>query len=390
MTPTRRVFILVLDSVGCGALPDAAAFGDEGSDTLGHVARAAGGLHLPALERLGLGCLHPIEGVRAVSAPAGVWGRMAEASRGKDTTTGHWEIAGVVLDEPFSLFPGGFPEALLAPLRERAGRGILGNRAASGTVIIEELGAEHIETGDLIVYTSADSVLQIAAHEDVVPLEELYAACRAARTLCDAHRIARVIARPFVGEPGGFTRTYNRKDFSMAPPAPTLLDLLVDAGVDVTGVGKIEDIFAGRGITRSVHTSGNDDGMERTLELARSAGPGLVIVNLIDFDMLYGHRNDAPGYARALERVDAFVPDLERALAPGDVVIVTADHGCDPTFPGTDHTREHVPLLGFGPGIAGGPCGTRRTFADVAETVLALFGLPPMGTGTAVAGLADR
>jgi phosphopentomutase len=390
LNPSRRVFLLVLDSVGCGALPDAAEYGDEGADTLGHVAAAAGGLALPALERLGLGCLHAIEGVRPVSAPGGVWGRMAEASPGKDTTTGHWEIAGVTLDEPFALFPDGFPDALLEPFRRRTGRGILGNRAASGTVIIEELGAAHLESGDLIVYTSADSVFQIAAHERVVPPEELYAACRVARTLCDEHRVARVIARPFVGEPGGFTRTYNRRDFSMEPPAPTLLDLLVGAGVEVTGVGKIEDIFSGRGLTRSVHTSGNEDGMQRTLELARSAGPGLVFVNLIDFDMLHGHRNDAAGYARALERVDAFVPDLEQALAPGDVVIVTADHGCDPTFPGTDHTREHVPLLAFGPHLRGGPCGTRRTFADVAETVLALFGLPAMGTGEAVAGIADR
>lgn len=390
MNRSRRVFLLVLDSVGCGALPDAGAYGDEGADTLGHVAAAVGGLALPALERLGLGCLHAIEGVRPVREPQGVWGRMAEASPGKDTTTGHWEIAGVPLDEPFALFPGGFPEALLEPFRSGTGRGTLGNRAASGTVIIEELGTAHLETGDLIVYTSADSVFQIAAHERVVPLEELYAACRVARALCDEHRVARVIARPFVGEPGGFKRTYNRRDFSMEPPAPTLLDRLVGAGVEVTGVGKIEDIFAGRGLTRSVHTSGNEDGMQCTLELARTAGPGLVFVNLIDFDMLHGHRNDAPGYARALERVDAFVPDLERALEPGDVVIVTADHGCDPTFPGTDHTREHVPLLAFGPGLRGGPCGTRRTFADVAETVLALFGLPAMGTGEAVAGIADR
>jgi phosphopentomutase len=240
------------------------------------------------------------------------------------------------------------------------------------------------------VYTSADSVFQIAAHEHVVPLEELYAACEIARAICDEHRVARVIARPFVGTPGGFTRTYNRRDFSMAPPAPTLLDRLVGAGVEVTGVGKIEDIFAGRGLTRSVHTSGNEDGMRRTLELARSAGPGLVFVNLIDFDMLHGHRNDVAGYARALERVDAFVPDLEQALQPGDVAIVTADHGCDPTFPGTDHTREHVPLLAFGPALRGGPAGTRRSFADVAETVLALFGLPAMGSGEAVAEIVDR
>ena len=382
MTGTRRVFLLILDSVGCGALPDAAAFGDEGADTLGHVAEAVGGLRLPALERLGLGCLHPIAGVRAVDGPVALWGRMAEASSGKDTTTGHWEIAGLPLEAPFATFPDGFPEDLLATFRSRVGRGILGNRPASGTAIIEELGAAHMQGGDLIVYTSADSVFQIAAHEDVVPLEELYEACRIARELCDDHNVARVIARPFVGTPGGFTRTYNRKDFSMTPPAPTMLDVLVEAGIEVTGVGKIHDIFAGRGLTRSVHTSGNDDGMERTIELARSAGPGLVFTNLIDFDMLYGHRNDASGYAAALERVDALLPRLEQALVPGDRVVLTADHGCDPTHPGTDHTREYVPLLLFGPGIAGGPCGTRRTFADVAETVLSVFGLPPMGTGT--------
>jgi phosphopentomutase len=377
----RRVFILVLDSVGCGALPDAARYGDEGADTLGHVAAAVGGLSLPALEGLGLGCIHPIQGVAAVTGPAAVWGKMAEASAGKDTTTGHWELAGLVLEEPFSLYPEGFPASLLSRFSGQVGRGVLGNRAASGTAIIEELGPEHLASGDLIVYTSADSVFQIAAHEGVVPLDELYAACSAARRLCDDYRIARVIARPFVGDPGSFTRTYNRKDYSMEPPAPTMLDVLVEAGIEVTGVGKIHDIFAGRGVTRSVHTSGNDDGMDRTIELARDAGPGLVFVNLIDFDMLYGHRNDARGYAAALARVDARLPALVMALRPGDVVFIVADHGCDPTFPGTDHTREHVPLLALGPGIAGGPAGTRRSFADLAETVLRLFGLPAMEAG---------
>lgn len=380
----RRVFVLVLDSVGCGAMPDAAGYGDEGADTLGHVARAVGGLDLPSLGALGLGCIHPVMGVDAAPRPLAVWGKMEEASPGKDTTTGHWELAGLVLEKPFALFPGGFPADLLSAFRRRVGRGVIGNVAASGTRIIERLGADHLGSGDLIVYTSGDSVFQVAAHEDVVSLEELYGACVVARELCDAHRIARVIARPFVGEPGSFARTYNRKDFSMEPPHDTLLDILEREEVAVTGVGKIRDIFAGRGVSRSLHTDGNDDGMRLTLELARTAGPGLVFVNLIDFDMLYGHRNDPQGYARALERVDAFLPAFRDALRPGDVTFIVADHGCDPTTPGTDHTREHVPLLAFGPDVRPGPCGTRRSFADLAETVLALFGLPAMGSGTAV------
>jgi len=388
----RRVFLIVLDSVGCGALPDADRYGDEGSDTLGHVADSVGGIVLPELGALGLGCIHPVRGVDAVAHPAAVFGKMAEASPGKDTTTGHWEIAGLVLDEPFATFPEGFPASLVSAFSRRVGRGVIGNRPASGTAIIEELGAEHLRTGDLIVYTSADSVLQVAAHEEIVPLDELYDACRSARALCDPLRVARIIARPFVGSPGSFHRTYNRMDFSMAPPRPTLLDRLSEAGVGVTGVGKIRDIFAGRGVQIGIHTEGNEDGISKTIDLARGATQGLVFVNLVDFDMLYGHRNDPIGYARALVQADAFVADLRRALGPGDVAILTADHGCDPTTPGTDHTREHVPLLAFGPGIAGGPCGTRSTFADVAETVLSLFGLPLIGSGTPLEGVpaADR
>jgi phosphopentomutase len=385
-----RIFILVLDSVGCGALPDAHRYGDAGADTLGHVARAVGGLHLPNLEKLGLGCIHPVDGVGPVGSPEAVWGRMAEASSGKDTTTGHWELMGLVLDEPFAVFPDGFPGTLISAFSEGVGRGVLGNRAASGTAIIEELGPAHLATGDLIVYTSADSVFQVAAHEQVVPLEELYEACRLARRLCDPLRIARVIARPFVGSPGTFSRTYNRHDFSMEPPVPTALDRLVAAGIEVTGVGKIHDIFAGRGISRSIHTEGNAQGLDRTIDLARSAGPGLVFVNLVDFDMLYGHRNDPAGYARALEEVDAWIPDLVRALGEGDAVVLTADHGCDPLHPGTDHTREYVPLIAFGPSVRPEAAGTRRTFADLAETVLGLFGLDPIGTGTAVAPLIHR
>jgi phosphopentomutase len=336
------------------------------------------------MRRLGLGCVHDIEGVAEVERPRALYGRMREASPGKDTTTGHWEIAGLVLSRPFAVFPDGFPVALIDELERLTGRRTLGNVAASGTEIIERLGLEHQRTGRPIVYTSADSVFQIAAHERVVPPEELYRICGAARELCDAHRVARVIARPFVGEPGSYRRTHGRRDLSMPPPAPTALDRLLDAGIDVTGVGKIEDIFAGRGLSASVHSEGNEDGMRRMLEVLRADVRGLVFANLVDFDMLYGHRNDPAGYARALEAVDRFLPELERELGMDDVVVLTADHGCDPTWRGTDHTREHVPLLVFGPRVAGGDLGVRETFADVAETVLSFFGLPPMGAGVAV------
>jgi phosphopentomutase len=309
---------------------------------------------------------------------------MAERSRGKDTTTGHWELAGLVLDEPFAVFPRGFPPELIDAFVSATGRGVLGNEAASGTEIIERLGANHVESGRFIVYTSADSVFQIAAHESVIPLEELYAACETARTLCNDYNIARIIARPFLGEPGSFSRTYNRRDFSMLPSGPTMLDRLVGAGIQVSAVGKIEDIFAGRGMSCAIHTEGNEDGMRRTLEFVREGVGGLVFVNLVDFDMLFGHRNDPAGYAAALAAVDGFLPDLLEGLRPGDRVLLTADHGCDPTHPGTDHTREWVPLLVYGPDLEGGPVDDRATFADVAETVLAHFGLPPMGSGTPV------
>jgi phosphopentomutase len=381
---SRTVYLIVLDSVGCGAQPDAAAYGDDGADTLGHVASFVGGLHLPFLQSLGLGNVHAIEGVPACAQPRALHCKMAQRSRGKDTTTGHWEIAGLVLEEPFAVFAGGFPAGLIAAFERETGRGTLGNVAASGTAIIEKLGADHIETGRFIVYTSADSVFQIAAHESVVPLARLYEACEIARKLCDVHNIARIIARPFVGNPGSFVRTYNRRDFSMQPTGPTMLDRLVGEGVRVTAVGKIEDIFAGRGISRAIHTEGNADGMQRTLELARRGVQGLVFVNLVDFDMLYGHRNDPTGYAAALQAVDGFLPLLDAQLGPADSVILTADHGCDPTFAGTDHTREYVPLLLYGPGIDGGAVADRTSFADVAETVLTMFGLSPMGSGTSI------
>jgi phosphopentomutase len=379
-----RVVILVADGVGCGGAPDAAVYGDAGTDTLGNLAHRVGGLALPNLGALGLGHLTEIAGVPPAAAPRAAYGTLAEASAGKDTITGHWEMAGVVTATPMAVFPDGFPEAITGPLAAAAGRALIGNRPASGTVIIDELGAEHMATGALILYTSADSVLQIAAHEQVVPLPELYRICQAARAIADRHAIGRVIARPFVGSPSAFRRTYNRKDFSMPPPEPTLCDRLAAAGVPVVGVGKIGDIFADRGITESLHTEGNTDGMQRTLDVLGRLPRGLLFVNLVDFDMLYGHRNDCPGFARALGELDAWLPSLEAALRPGDLVLLTADHGNDPTTPGTDHTRERVPLLAFGPGVRPLPLGARDTFADVGQTTAAALGLSPLGRGTSL------
>ncbi len=376
----KKVLLLVLDSVGCGEMPDADRYGDRGANTLANTARAVGGLRLPHLGRLGLGRVTDILGVPPEPAPDGLFGRMAEASPGKDTTTGHWEIAGVVLDRPFALFPDGFPEEIIAAFRRQTGRDILGNVAASGTEIIERLGEEHQRTGRWIVYTSADSVFQVAAHEETVPLDELYRACEAARRLLDPLRVARVIARPFVGTPGRYRRTYNRRDFSMAPDRETVLDRLVAAGLPVVGIGKIHDIFAGRGVTTAVHTEGNADGLKRTEEALRDLDRGLVFTNLVDFDMLYGHRRDPVGYARALEEVDAFLPRLLDAAGRDTLVAVTADHGCDPTAAwSTDHTREYVPLLVWHAGIprgGGRDLGTRPSFADLGRAVERALGLP--------------
>lgn len=372
----RRLVILVADSAGCGALPDAAAYGDEGSDTLGNTSRAVGGLALPVLGRMGLGHVTAIQGVPPDPAPTAFHGRMAERSEGKDTTTGHWEMMGVVLREGLRTFPRGFPpEILEAFVRETGAPGVLGNTVASGTVIIQELGEEHQRTGKPIVYTSADSVFQVAAHTDTVPLETLYAWCRTARRLLDPWRVARVIARPFVGTPGSYARTYDRKDFSMPPPTPTVLERLVEAGVPVVGVGKIPDIFDRRGITEEVHTAGNADGLARTAALLDRVDRGLVFVNLVDFDMLYGHRNDPAGYARALEELDRGLPAILDRLGPGELLALTADHGCDPTTPSTDHSREYVPLLVHAPGRGGGDLGTRATFADLGATVAEYFGV---------------
>ena len=372
----RRFVILVADSAGCGAMPDAREYGDEGSDTIGNTSRAVGGVALPNLGRMGLGNLTPIAGVPPDPSPASSFGKMQERSEGKDTITGHWEMMGVVLREGLRLFPRGFPPEIVEPWIAACGLpGVLANRAASGTEIIRELGEEHQRTGKPILYTSADSVFQVAAHEETVPLETLYAWCRIARRMLDPWRVARVIARPFVGRPGAYVRTYNRKDFAIATPEATVLERLVEAKVPVVGVGKIPDIFDRKGITEEVHTEGNADGLARTERLLETVERGLVFVNLVDFDMLYGHRNDAPGYARALEELDRALPRLLGKLRDGDVLALTADHGCDPTTPSTDHSREYVPLLVHAPGRPARALGVRGSFADLGATVAETFGL---------------
>jgi phosphopentomutase len=379
-----RVVLVVLDSCGCGALPDAPKYGDEGADTLGNLSRHVGGMTLPHLQAYGLGHLTTILGVPPVAAPRGAFGKMREASAGKDTTTGHWEMCGLQVDRPFPTFPDGFPAPMIEAFSREIGRGVLGNKPASGTTIIDELGEEHMRTGAIIVYTSADSVFQIAAHEEIVPLDELYRICEIARRHCDALPIARVIARPFVGQPGAFKRTYNRRDFSMPPPEPTVLDDLAGRGVPVIGVGKIWDIFAGQGVTENIHSEGNKDGLEQTLVALDRVPRGLIFVNLVDFDMLYGHRRDPAGYYRALQEFDAYLPRLVAKLGPRDLLLLTADHGNDPTFRGTDHTREFVPLLAIGGSAlpaAGRELGVRDGFYDIGATLAEAFGLPPRARG---------
>jgi phosphopentomutase len=382
-----RVCVIVCDSWGVGDAPDAGAYGDDGSDTLAHTAHAVGGLAAPTLASLGLGRLTAIEGIPPGPLAAGsAHGRATEISAGKDTTTGHWEMMGVALDRPFPLYPDGFPREVLEPFEAAIGRGVLGNVPASGTEIIAELGAEHLRTGDPIVYTSGDSVFQIATHVDVVPLEQLYAWCEIAREICRGpHLVGRVIARPFDGAPGAFVRRPERRDYAVPPPAPTVLDLLVDAGVPVTAIGKIQDIFDHRGITTAAYSDSNDHGVDLTIE-ALASSDGLIFANLVDFDSKYGHRNDAVGYAAAVEAFDRRLPEVLDALR-GGVVLITGDHGCDPTTPPTDHSRERTPLLAAG--CRGGPyeLGTRETFADLGATVATLLGVEPAGvSGTSFAG----
>ncbi len=374
----RQAVLIVLDSVGIGAMPDADNYGDYGANTVLNLARKRGYLNLENLASLGLGYIIGdfVKGIPRIESPSGSFGILMEKSKGKDTTTGHWEMCGVILNEPFATFPDGFPEEVIKEFERRTQRGVLGNRAASGTAIIEELGAEHINTGKWIVYTSADSVFQIAAHEDVIPLEELYKACEIAREICDRLRIGRVIARPFVGQVGSFKRTYNRKDFSMLPPHKTALDILSESGIDVTGIGKIYDIFAGRGVTESIHTDGNADGINKTIEII-SRKRGLIFVNLVDYDMVYGHRRDVEGYAKALEYFDEHLIEIMKRIDDESILIITADHGCDPTFERhTDHTRERVPLLVYSPSLKNGIfLGIRDTFSDIALTLLEWFDL---------------
>ncbi|MDQ5820778.1 MAG: phosphopentomutase [Actinomycetota bacterium] len=374
-----RACVIVLDAVGAGALPDADAYGDEGSDTLGNVARTVGGLDLPTLEALGLGNVEPLEGCPPQPGAPAIAGRLVERSKGKDTTTGHWELMGVLTPQAMPTYPHGFPHDVIDPFMNRTGRGVLGNRPASGTEIIQELGEEHQTTGKWIVYTSGDSVFQIAAHEDTIPLEELYDASRTAREiLTGKHAVGRVIARPFVGEPGNYERTPNRHDFSLEPKRPNYLSLVRDAGAVVHGVGKIHDIFAGCDIDESHPTRSNVDGINATERLLRGLDSGLVFTNLVETDMLWGHRNDPVNFHRCLQDFDRRLPDLLDALRPGDLLVLTSDHGCDPTTPSTDHSREHALLLAYVEGRNAAGAIHEGEFADVGATVNAwLGGKPP-------------
>ncbi|HEX5132793.1 MAG TPA: phosphopentomutase [Candidatus Krumholzibacteria bacterium] len=371
MRTFQRVVVIVLDGVGAGEAPDAAAYGDTGSHTLANTARLVGGLRVPQLARLGLGNIVAIEGVAPVDAPAAHFGRMRPAAAGKDSTTGHWEMMGCILDHPFPTYPHGFPDDVIGAVERVIGRAVIGNRVASGTEILVELGEHHLATGCPIVYTSADSVFQIAAHESIVTRAELYAWCERVRTLlAPPHGVGRVIARPFAGNPGGFYRTGGRRDFSLPPPAPTVLDALLAAGRRVFTIGKIDDLFAGRGVTRSMHTRDNREGMAATLAAVRARDEDLVFVNLVDFDSMWGHRNDARAFALGLEEFDGFLVPLLAALRPDDLLILTADHGNDPTTPSTDHSREYVPLLVYHAGLVlGRDLGIRASLADVGATV---------------------
>jgi len=376
----RRVIWLILDGVGVGALPDASEYGDEGANTLGNMAEALGGLSLPNLQALGLGNLTNIMGVAPYSVTRGAFGKMRELSPGKDSTTGHWELAGLVLDHPFPVYPRGFPREIVERFQSLVGREVLGNKPASGTEIIKELGEEHLKTAKPILYTSADSVFQVAAHKEVIPLEDLYGMCRTARKLLRGeHMVSRVIARPFIGSPGSFERVNaERLDLSLPPPRPTVLDLCRMAGLPVKGVGKVGDLYAGSGFISCPHTSGNRETMDRVLDETSGGGEGILMANLVDFDMLYGHRRDCAGFAAGLKEFDDFLPELSRAMKKEDICLIVSDHGCDPTYSGTDHTREYALLLVFGQGVGPGiDLGTRVSFADCGRSVADFLGLEP-------------
>lgn len=381
----RRIFLIVLDSYGIGALPDAADFGDEGSNTLKTIT-ASKAYDTPNMKKLGLFNIDGVDWMKKEESPAGAYGRMKERSRGKDTTIGHWEIAGVVSPKPLPVYPNGFPEEILEKFREATGREVLCNLPYSGTDVIRDYGEEHMKTGALIVYTSADSVFQIAAHEEIVPVEEIYRYCEIAREiLCGEHGVGRVIARPFIGEAPNFQRTANRHDFSLLPPRDTMLDAILEAGYDTYGIGKIYDIFAGKGIAHTQRIQNNVDGMEKTLEMQEKEFKGLCFVNLVDFDMMYGHRNDIEGYANAATVFDRQLKTFLERMRPEDILMITADHGCDPGFRGTDHSREHTPLLICGEDIKENVnLGTRETFADIAATVLDLLHVENNTDGTSM------
>ncbi|GAB6927320.1 phosphopentomutase [Paenibacillus sp. JCM 10914] len=381
----NRIHLVVLDSVGIGEAPDAADFDDVGSDTLGHIAGATGGLHMPNMAALGLSNIREIEGVPVADKPRSYYTKMQEASNGKDTMTGHWEIMGLYIDTPFRVFPDGFPDELIQRIEEKTGRKVIGNKPASGTEIIEELGEEHVNTGALIIYTSADSVLQIAAHEDIVPLQELYDICEFCReiTLEDPYMLGRIIARPFIGQVGSFKRTANRHDYALKPFGRTTMNEMKDAGLDVIALGKISDIYDGEGITKAVRTVSNMDGMDKLLQTLDESFTGLSFLNLVDFDAVYGHRRDPKGYGQALEDYDQRLPEVLEKMTSDDLLIITADHGNDPTYKGTDHTREYVPLLVYSPRFTEGKeLPLRKTFADIGATVAENFGvkLPVHGT----------
>ncbi|MDF1507491.1 phosphopentomutase [Robertmurraya sp. DFI.2.37] len=384
----KRIFLVVMDSVGIGEAPDAEKFGDKGADTLGHIAERMNGLHMPNMGKLGLSNIREIKGIEKVEKPLAFYTKMQEASSGKDTMTGHWEIMGLNIDTPFRVFPNGFPEELISELEARTGRKIIGNKPASGTEILVELGEEHMKTGDLIVYTSADSVLQIAAHEDIIPIDEQYKICKIARelTLDEKYMVGRVIARPFVGEPGAFKRTANRHDYALKPFARTVMNELKDAGLDVIAIGKISDIYDGEGVTESLRTVSNMDGMDKLVQTLDMDFTGLSFLNLVDFDALFGHRRDPEGYGKALEEYDARLPEVLAKLQEDDLLIITADHGNDPVHHGTDHTREYVPLLVYAKNIAGKSLPIRETFADIGATVAENFKVKPPKYGQSFLG----
>lgn len=391
MTKPTRAILVILDGVGVGASPDAHDYGDVGASSLEHCAQAVDGLDLPHLGRLGLGNITPIQGTPARADVNGSYGRMAPATAGKDSTAGHWELTGVLLSRPLPTYPHGFPPDVVAAFEQAIGRKVIGNKAASGTEIIQELGAEHVRTGSPILYTSADSVFQVAAHEDIIPLETLYHICVLARgMLIGEHAVGRVIARPFAGTPGTFRRTTHRRDFSLAAPGITLLDRLHAAGKAVIGIGKINDLFAGRGLTQSEHAETNREGMAATLRWLERDFKGLLCINLVEFDMLWGHRRDSQGYAQALREVDAWCAQVQQAMRTDDALFFSADHGVDPTYRGTDHTRECVPLLAYGQSLrAGVQLGTRTTFADLGQTLAQALGVEPLAAGTSFAGDLD-